>query len=160
MEGVSFHLTVNGLRGVLTRLNKASALDKHELSEGLGRLGQQQTRRRLEVEKTTPEGKAWKPTIDGRGALFVTGTHLSRSIDYVPGESEARWGSGWIGARVHQFGAVITPKNGEALTFKVGGKQVFARKVTIPARAYVGLSKANEQEMIRVAERFLTKVLQ
>jgi phage gpG-like protein len=160
MDGVSFHLETKGLSAVLARLNKAGALDKFELMEGLGRLGQMQTRKRIEVEKTTPHGAAWKPTSEGRGALFVTGTHLARSIDYVASETETRWGSGWIGARVHQFGAVITPKNGEALTFDLSGKQVFARRVTIPARAYVGLSKANEQEMIRTAERFVTKVLQ
>lgn len=160
MDGVSFHIDTQGLSAVIARLNKAGALDKHELMEGLGRLGQQQTKKRIEIEKTTPQGAAWKPTIEGRGALFVTGKHLARSIDYLASETEARWGSGWIGARVHQFGAVIRPVNAKALTFMLGGKRVFAKRVTIPARAYVGLSKANEQEMIRTAERFVTKVLQ
>lgn len=160
MDGVSFHMDVNGMSAVLTRLNRAAALEKHELTEGLARRGQEQTRHRLEVEKTTPEGKAWKKTIDGRAPLFVQGQHLARNIDYIATETEARWGSGWIGARVHQLGAIIFPVAGKALVFKLGGKEVFAGKVTIPARRYVGLSRANEEEMIRTAERFLTKVLQ
>ncbi|MBY6244131.1 phage virion morphogenesis protein [Methylosinus sp. Sm6] len=160
MDGVSFRLDVSGLQAALTRLNRLGALEKHELMEGLGRLGQQQTRRRIEVEKTTPAGEAWKPTIEGRGALFVTSTHLWRSIDYAAGETETRWGSGWIAARVHQFGAVIKPVAGQALTFMVGGKQVFAKRVTIPARTYIGLSKANEEQMIRTAERFISMVTQ
>lgn len=160
MEGVSFHIDVQGLQAVLTRLGKASALDKRELMDGLGRLGEEQTRKRIEIEKTSPEGKAWKPTIDGRGALFVTGTHLARSIDYAASENEARWGSGWIGARVHQFGAVITPVNAKALRFDLGGKTVFAKKVTIPARPYVGLSATNAREMEETAARFLDLALQ
>ena len=75
-------------------------LNKHELMDGLGRLGQMQTRRRLEVEKTSPAGDAWKKTTDGRAALFVGGTHLARSIDYISGETEARWGSG-VDRRAH-----------------------------------------------------------
>jgi phage gpG-like protein len=157
-DGVSFEVKVTGLEGVITRFNAMGALDKHELMDGLGRLGQRQTRRRLEVEKTTPGGAAWKPTRDGRGALFVTGTHLARSIDYQASETEARWGTGVVMARVHQFGATITPKNAKALVFMAGGKKVFTKRVTIPAREYVGLSEANKAQMIRVAERFIGEV--
>ncbi len=159
MDGVSFTLETKGLESVLSKLQNASALNKHELMDGLGRLGQQQTKKRIEIEKTTPAGAAWPKTRDGRGALFVTGTHLARSIDYSSGESEARWGSGWIGARVHQFGATIVPKNAKALVFMAGGQKLFRKKATIPARPYVGLSEANKTEMISTAETFLGKVL-
>jgi phage gpG-like protein len=160
MTGVSFQLETNGLAAALTRLNHLAALDKHELMEGLGRRGQEQTRHRIEVEKTTPGGAAWKPTSDGRGALFVTGAHLARSIDYTSGETEARWGSGFNGARILHFGGVIAPVNARVLAFSVGGKKVFAKKVTIPSRKFVGLSAANEQEMVDTAETFIGKALQ
>ncbi len=160
MEGVSFRIDTSGLDGLLAKLSSASVLNKHELMDGLGRLGQEQTRKRIEVEKTTPAGASWKPTRDGRGALFVTGAHLARSIDYTSGESEARWGSGWIGARVHQYGATIKPVNAKVLCFMASGGKVFTKSVTIPAREYVGMSEANKAEMVKTAEGFLGKVLQ
>ncbi len=160
MNGVSFQVTTSGMEAALARLNRLSSLDKHELMDGLGRLGQMQTRRRLEVEKTSPDGAAWKKTVEGRGALFVDGTHLSRSIDYISGETEARWGSGVVYARIHQFGGVITPVKGKCLAFNLGGKKVFAKKVTIPARAYVGMSEANKTDMVLTAWEFIDKVLQ
>ncbi len=158
MDGVSFQIETKGLEGALARLNRLGALNKTELMDGLGRLGQEQTRQRIEVEKTSPAGEKWTQTIEGRKALFVTGAHLARSIDYVSTESDARWGSGWIGARVHQYGATIRPKKARALCFMLGGKKVFAQRVTIPARPYVGLSEANRAEMVKTAERFVDLV--
>ena len=159
MNGVSFQVTTSGMEAALSRLNRLSSLDKHELMDGLGRLGQMQTRRRLEVEKTSPGGAEWKKTTDGRAALFVGGTHLSRSIDYISGETEARWGSGWIGARIHQFGGVIVPVNAKCLAFKIGAQTLFRKKVTIPARPYVGMSEANKTDMVLTAWEFIDKVL-
>ncbi len=161
MDGVSFHIDTNGLDALITRLNTLSALETTELMDGLGKRGMEQTRHRLEVEKRTPEGAGWKPNIEGTSTLFSgNGKHLAESINYTFGPNEARWGSGWIGARVHQFGAVIKPVNAQFLAFTLGGKQVFAKAVTIPARKYVGLSAANEIEMIETAERFLRIVWQ
>ena len=38
-------------------------------------------------------------------------------------------------ARIHQLGGIIRPKGGGRLVFSLGGKLVFAKKVTIPADA-------------------------
>lgn len=37
-------------------------------------------------------------------------------------------------ARIHEYGGEIRPKRGKALRFVIGGRPVFAKKVTIPAR--------------------------
>lgn len=69
--------------------------------------------------------------------LMKTGTHIvnrmsferghrSKSVAFVP----------WEYARIHQFGATITPKKAKMLAFKVRGKSVFAKKVVIPARPF------------------------
>ncbi len=49
---------------------------------------------------------------------------------------------------MHQEGAIIKPTDAKALAFVSGGKQVFAKKVVIPARPFVGLSSDNEQELL------------
>ncbi len=39
-------------------------------------------------------------------------------------------------AAIHQLGGVIRPKKGKALVFTIGGRTIFAKKVTIPARPF------------------------
>jgi phage gpG-like protein len=155
MSGVS--VTIEGLEAAKVALSALSRLEFHELMDGLARMGQQQTQRRIEEEKTSPEGVAWKKTLDGRGALFVTGEHLARSIDHAATATEAKWGTGWIGARVHQFGATITPKNAKRLHFQLGGKDVFAKKSVIPARPYLGVSAQNAADLEAAAAKFIER---
>lgn len=50
-------------------------------------------------------------------------------------------------AAVHQFGAVIRPKNAKALVFTMGGRTFRVASVTVPARPYLGLS-TDDREMI------------
>lgn len=155
MTGVA--VTIEGLDVAKARLSALSRIEFHELLDGLARMGQQQTQRRIEEEKTSPEGAKWKPTVDGREPLFVTGAHLARSIDHAATATQAKWGTGWIGARVHQFGAVITPKNAKRLSFELGGKRVFAKRVTIPARPYLGVSAQNARDLEQAAAKFIER---
>lgn len=154
---LSVSIQVEGLAAAAGRLDALARVEMHELAFGLARLGRRQTQRRIETEKSSPEGQAWPKTREGRGALFVTGHHLYQSIqDHVSGLT-ASWGTSWIGARVHQFGAVIVPVRAKALAFRVGGKTIFRKKVTIPARAYLGISAANRAEIQSTATRFLER---
>lgn len=157
MAGASITLQVNGLDALLTKLDAFGRIEFHELLDGLARMGQQQTQRRIEVEKTSPEGEAWKKTLDGRAPLFVTGAHLYRSIDHRATSTQAIWGSGWIGARVHQFGAIITPVKASRLAFHLFGRQVFASKSVIPARPYLGVSSENAADLGAAAFKFIER---
>ena len=143
----------------MARLNAMGGLQFSALLDGLGALGVAQTQRRIQSEKTSPDGAAWPPNHDGGSILFRTGSHLSDSIQHAAGASDVHWGSGWIGARVHQFGAVIRPVKGKVLAFMLGGKKVFAKKVTIPARPWLGISPANARELLETAERYVARVL-
>ncbi len=72
---------------------------------------------------------------------------LMGSIAMQAGRDNVVVGSNKIYAAVHQFGATITPKSGPHLVFKLGGRLVKARSVTIPARPYLGVS-ADDRQMI------------
>ncbi|MGO4872748.1 MAG: phage virion morphogenesis protein [Roseiarcus sp.] len=157
---IGVKIDVVGLPETLGRLNALGRIEFHELLDGLARKGQQQTQRRIETEKTSPDGAAWPLTRDGRAALFVTGAHLYLSIDHAAGATEARWGTGWIGAKVHQFGATIVPKDARALHFMFGGEDVFAKKVTIPARPYLGVSAQNARDLEAAAAKFIERYVQ
>ena len=56
-------------------------------------------------------------------------------------------GSNLIYAAVQQFGATIKPKNKKTLSWKIGNVSVFAKKVVIPAREYLGISVQDETEL-------------
>lgn len=140
---------------VFRKLRPLTEFDEVELMSTIGALGESQTRRRIEEEKTGPDGQAWQPNTQGTPILVETGQHLLYSIAWTASATEAEWGSPWPLAHVHQDGMTIRPKNGKALQFQLGGKFVAAKSVTIPARPFVGLSEENRQEIIdRVTDMF------
>ena len=162
MAGIAIELEVSGIEAALARLSAiGKAAETEELADGLGALGVSQTQRRIESEKTTPAGQPWKPSIEGGSILFRTGTHLRDNVQHaVRGAHEVAWGSGWVGARIHNFGGVITPVNGKALVFKLGGVVIRAGRVLMPKREWLGLSADNEHEMEETAKAFIAKVAQ
>jgi phage gpG-like protein len=156
---IGVRIDVSGLGGVVAALQRLAALPREQLMDGLGRLGASQTQRRIQSEKRSPEGRRWKPNAHGGSILFATGSNLSDSIDHRSTATEAAWGTGWIGARIHQFGGVIKPQAGKRLAFSVGGKKVFAKSVTIPARPFLGVSADNQRELEETAARFIERAL-
>ena len=160
MTGVS--ITIEGLEVARAKLSALSRIEFHELMDGLARMGQQQTQRRIEDEKTSPEGAAWKPNLSGTSILFKTGA-LARSVDHAATATQAIWGvpaapvAGRPYARIHQFGGVITPKNAKRLRFELNGKAVFAKKVTMPARPYLGVSAQNASDLEQAAAKFIER---
>ena len=162
MAGIGVTLSISGLTGPLTAMLHAAGsglLEVAELKQALAEKMVDQVTRRIEVEKTAPDGTTWPLTRDGRGALFVTGGHLARSIQASIGAQAIEVGSGWIGARLHQLGGTIKPVKAKALFFRAGGKSIVAKKVTIPARPYLGFSEANLAVLKAIAEDALALAL-
>ena len=159
MSGVAIKIDATGLTQRLAQLEGIAEAPLDELAEGTGRLVQEQTRRRIEEEKTTPDGAPWKPNRAGTSILYQSGA-LSRSVDYLAAPNQVQVGSGLIYASVHQKGKVIKPRNARALVFMMGNELVFARSVTIPAREWLGLSADNEDEIVSATEDWLGSLIQ
>lgn len=159
MAGVSVQVSVEGLDLGLSVLEKLADAPKHELLDGLGRLVQEQTRRRISSEKTSPGGAAWPANRQGTSILVQSGA-LMNSIDYSVGGDTAQIGTGLIYAGIHQHGGVITPKSAKALVFTAGNALVFAQSVTIPQRQFLGISADNEQELKEATEEWVEGLLQ
>lgn len=159
---MSFRLMLDKgtLPAAVLAVHRLSDLDEEALMTDIAFLGENQTRRRIESEKTSPDGEAWKPNIAGTSILKRTGDNLHRSIASNASASEAEWGSSWEFAHVHQEGAVIVPKNGDALTFRLPGNGwATVAKVTIPARPFVGISSANAREIEDLVTDYLGALL-
>jgi len=147
-------LETHELDEALVRLKPFVDPNLSELAEVLSAVGESQTRRRIETEKAAPDGTAWPENAEGTSVLRRTGAHLLDSVASSSIGATAEWGATWEYAHVHQFGAVIKPQTAKMLAFKIGGKSVRAKKVVIPARPFVGLSRDNEREMVDVVTDF------
>lgn len=161
MSGVTVELRTQGLDDALLTVDGLANAPKIELAEGIGRLVQEQTRRRIEEEKTSPEGEAWKPNAAGTSILYQSGA-LANSIDYVATPDSIQVGSGLVYARIHQQGGKIEAKGAKALAFMVAGQFRLVQSVTMPARQYLGLSadNENENEIVEAAEDWLARLVQ
>jgi len=83
--------------------------------------------------------RAVKIKLSGEVLKVRTGrlrSSITHEVRDVGGAVELVVGTNVVYARIHEFGGVILPKRARFLVFEVGGKKVFARKVTIPRRPY------------------------
>lgn len=157
--GIGIAIEVEDLEAVQRLITRLETIDEHHILTVVAKIGEDQTRRRIEEEKTAPDGTKWPPNREGTPTLLRTGEHLRDSIASDVSGSVAQWGSSWEFAHVHQNGAVIVPKGAEQLAFHVGGKLRFAKKVTIPKREFVGLSAENGEEIEEIITDYLAGVV-
>nr|DAI24803.1 MAG TPA: virion morphogenesis protein [Caudoviricetes sp.] len=97
--------------------------------------------------KLTPDGKTWSSSL-------VKSGDLRKKLDIDANDTTAIVGSNLEYAAIHQFGGVIKPKKAKVLAFNVGGKNIFANKVTIKANPYLGISESDEDEIAATIQDF------
>jgi phage virion morphogenesis protein len=115
-----------------------------------------------------PEGNAWH-TLNpayaaikrGPGILREAGMRggLQGSITFRTGAHTVTWGTNKIYGAVHQFGATIVPKSKAALVFKLAGGWVRAKKVTIPARPYLGFGPEDRATVLEALDGQIARAL-
>lgn len=167
----------------------AFTLNDKAYAEAVGRLGGvlragvfpaigmalvEQTNRRFEAG-TDVWGTAWAPlnpayaTIKRGPGILRESRMLQRSITYQVHGNQVLVGSNRIYAAVHQFGAVITPKNAPALAFRLGAQTkrggvrrafAHAKSVRIPQRPYLGFGPKDQRAVMDVLEIFVGRSLQ
>ena len=156
--GVGLRIDASELDVAIGFLDPFAEFEPSELMSAVALLGENQTRRRIESEKTAPDGTPWLPNLEGTSILLRSGRNLRDSVASYSSGSEAVWGASWEFAHVHQDGATIVPKNAKALVFVIGGRTVRAKKATIPPRPFVGLSDDNREELRELVTDFLPMV--
>lgn len=160
MAGTAVEIIERGLDEAIARIERLTALDRFHLMDELGSLAIDQTKRRIQVEKTAPDGTPWAKTWRGSSILLNSGA-LADEIQHMATPFEVHVGSALVYARIHQFGGTIKPKDKKALAFKgADGQARFAKQVTIPARPYLGLSADNIAEAEELIAEFIEGLLQ
>ena len=97
-----------------------------------------------------PNGKKWKPSMRGRsgGQTLVNTARLLKSLTTHSSANQAEVGTNVLYAAIHQTGGTITPNKAKALVFKLpNGKVVHTKKVTMPARPFLGINRQDEMEV-------------
>lgn len=145
MTGIALHADFDGLKHMAAVLNRYQGFDRRPLLDAIGGAAVDQTQYRIQVEKASPEGEAWKPWSErykernlkqnpSRSLLIAENHLLSGMTHNVLSESSVEWGSPEIYAGVQQ-----------------GGNP----DMNIPARPYLGFSPANVSEIEKITADYL-----
>lgn len=157
MAGVSIRLEIDDarIRSTLQRLIDTVA-DPSDAMRDIAMLGESSTRERFRTE-IGPDGKRWKPSLRAQikgGRTLTMDGHLGDSLSSRFGRDFAEWGVNRPYAAIHQFGGVIKPRQAKALRFRLAnGGFVTTKSVTIPARPYLGISAADEADIVDILQR-------
>lgn len=95
----------------------------------------------------SPWGQAWAPLKFRQGRPLLDTKGLRDSITMRVEPTQVLIGTNKVQARVQHFGATIRPKNGTALVFPGPGGLVFARQVTVPARPFMPINRADQADL-------------
>lgn len=153
MSGVLIEARSDGLEALNDGLRRMTALGERPrpIWDAIGQYGESSTRLRFK-NQVAPDRKRWLPSIRARvtgGQTLVQKSRLLRSITHSADNNGTSWGTNVIYAGTHQFGAVIKPKTAGALRFRIpGGRFVIVKKVTIPARPFIGVNEEDGREML------------
>ena len=160
--GVTIAVDAREIARLGRALRQAARASLRPLTAGLAAAGESATRARISQDGPGPEGEAWDPRHDldpSTTPLLSREGSLVDSLVSTARRHQARWGSNLVYARIHQLGGVIRPRRATALHFLLGDTPVFARRVTMPARPYLGWGEAEETEAAAVIERWLDRHL-
>lgn len=154
MTGIVIESYSNGLDALDDGLRRMAALGERPrpVWEAIGQYGESSTRLRFK-NQVGPDRKRWVPSIraqvSGPGRTLIMKARLLRSITHNSDNNGTAWGTNVIYAGTHQFGAVIKAKSAGALRFRMpGGGFVTVKKVTIPARPFIGVNAEDGREML------------
>lgn len=136
MAGTSFKMDLGLFLGAVGKaIGEIS--DTQRLAEAIGEVLVSGTQDRFEAGEA-PDGTPWAPTKRG-GQILVDSGALKNSIGYEASPEMVAVGTADVKAGTHQFGA----KKGAYGTSKRGGPLPWG---DIPARKFIGISEADEQE--------------
>jgi phage virion morphogenesis protein len=169
-QGASVSFDLKEVGAVKKMLANASlnAADRGRLLQSIGVEMEAQTQERFDTQKS-PDGDSWKALAQKTRNYYASQGWAARSIlvgegtlrDSVTSEIQGGAWSVLVGATmeyaaVHQFGAKITPKSAKTLFVPGYG---MLKKVTIPARPYLGVSPDDTKAIETAVANFLEGII-
>ncbi|WP_180182810.1 phage virion morphogenesis protein [Acinetobacter sp. YH01020] len=111
-----------------------------------------------------PWKMSWRASLQGREGMQGGQTgrdngDLMNELHFNLHPNGVEWGSNKTYAHVFHFGAHITPKNGQYITFAVGGQYRKVKEVNIPSRTFLGINAEDEQSILNIVGAFIDEHL-
>jgi phage virion morphogenesis protein len=151
---IALHVDIAAIDRLAERVARLGSLDRSQLLEDLGAEVESQTKRRIEDEKRGPDGTPWAAwsesyakTRHQNHSLLMAEGNLDDSIQHLVTGGNVEIGSNLVYASTHQFGLDMS-----VLSTK--------RRVTVPARPYLGLSGENISDLAAIVDDFLDRQLE
>lgn len=108
------------------------------------------------------DGKTWprsRRAAENGGLTLTDAARLKNSISFRAETKGVAVGTNVRYALIHQYGGTITAKKKKYLLFRVGGRWVMKKSVTLPARPFIGLSREDLREIRGIVNRRIRKAL-
>lgn len=181
LTGASISITASDDQLLRNLQELAEAPDTTPLMYRMGEYFQSSTQQRF-ITQTDPQGGAWKPLSPGyikrkktnTNLILTLNAYLRRDIHYqVEASDSVAWGSNRVYAAIHQWGGTIdqAAQSRRQRFHLVDGKTRFAGRqqenaterwvernayqVEIPARPYLGVSAADNDEVLAIVQDWL-----
>jgi len=144
-----------GEKKVFELLSKlGSPQERKELLDAIGAYGVSSTQQRF-LDQKSADGIEWRPSrraLKKGGQTMRKSVRLFQSLTHNATADFVEWGTNVIYARIHQFGGEIRPKKAKYLAFMgVEGGMIYAKKVVMPPRPYLGINALDEQRIAQIA---------
>ncbi|MBF0178096.1 MAG: phage virion morphogenesis protein [Magnetococcales bacterium] len=161
MSGATLDIQIDD-RSALAMLAglQARAADLTPAMQAIGEHIIETTQVRFDAQ-VAPDGTAWQPDNPGYWAskkikkVLTESSRLRGSVVYKAGRDQVVVGTNVLYAAVHQFGATIVPVQAKRLRFQIGSHVVYAKKVTIPARPFLGVNDTDQKAIMATIQDFL-----
>lgn len=134
---------------------------RRDLMDQIAAYGVSSTQQRFLDEKG-PDGTPWEQSRRAKktgGKTLRDKGHLVGSLTGAATTSTAAWGTNKIQAAIHQFGGIIRPKRAKALAFAGINGLVVTKKVTMPARPYLGINQQDRDEIVATTHDWMREAL-
>lgn len=161
---MAFAITIKAdsspIEAILTRLNQFDA-DKSKMFNDIGDDMLHATRERFRHQRDV-DGNPWKVSWRARLQGGETGRddgHLFNGMSYNVLSNGVEWGANQTYAHVFHYGAHITPKNGQYITFAVAGQYRKVKEVNIPSRTFLGINAEDEATVLDIVGSFIDDIL-
>lgn len=161
--GVVYQIVVDDrqVNALLSRLTALGQSPRHVMQD-IATYGENSTRDRFK-QQVGPDGAAWQPSHRAQnkgGKTLIESGRLLDSVTNQSGNDFAEWGTNAIYAAIHQVGGEIRAKTSKGLFFKLSdgtGRRV--KKVTIPARPYLGINADDEAQIVDIINQHLFEAI-
>lgn len=158
MSGVTLAIELDDFKPLQRQLDALLTRTRQlrPLMETIGAYLDYSTKRRF-LRGEAPDGSRWLPShrvLESGGQTMVDSGRLRDSYQWHATDTTVEEGTNVIYAGILHSGGKIEAK-GKALHFKIGGRSIFAKSVTIPARPALGINNDDITEIGMIVNDYI-----